>query len=480
LWNSEPILKKAAAGKSLCAAWILCVAVAACGDRDTNAGPPISPLGAVPQESQRPGSPQAGYDALVNNAYVTCGIPYSAYRKTVSAPPEWQLLPGRRGRNAQLPYSLTAYTTPRGVELVVPNCLTCHAAPFNGRLIVGLGNESADYTGDATVPVEAAGAYVTAEAEVLEWQKFADRLRTIAPYMRTDTVGVNPAVNLTWALFAHRDPKTLRWSKEPLLSPPPQKPLPVSVPPWWRMSKKNAMFYTAAGRGDHARMMILASALCTDTVEEARAIDAYAADIRAYLASIEPPNWPFEIDRKLAERGQAVFEKNCAACHGTYGAASTYPNHVLGHHDVGTDPLLALRATDGSEERFLRWAQQSFYGENARLAPAPGYYAPPLDAVWATAPYLHNGSVPTLEALLDSTKRPKYWLRSFDPRDYDSRRLGWTFDALSHGKDAENDPKRRSRIYDTTLPGYSNQGHTFGDALTPDERKAVLEYLKTL
>jgi cytochrome c5 len=458
-----------------------CIALAllaGCGGREE---PPalISPVGPVEAEAQRAGDPQAGYDALLNNAYVTCGIPYSAYKRTAPAPSASQLLPGRKGRNAELPYNLTAHTTPRGVELVVPNCLTCHAGQFNGRIIVGLGDESADYTRDPTFMAEAAGAYVSAEPEVLEWLKFADRLRAIAPYIVTDTVGVNPAVNLTWALFSHRDPKTLRWSTQPLMQPP-AKPLPVSVPPWWRMNKNNAMFYTAAGRGDHARMLILASALCTDDVEEARRIDAYAPDIRAYLASIEPPKWPFEIDRKLAERGKPVFERNCAACHGTYGPNPTYPNLVLGYEAVGTDPLLAQRATDGSEERFLRWVQQSFYGENARLAPAPGYIAPPLDAVWATAPYLHNGSVPTIEVLLDSKKRPKYWLRSFDSRDYDRAGLGWNFTELAHGKDAEADPERRSRIYDTTLPGYSNRGHTFGDALSKEEREAVLEYLKTL
>lgn len=451
--------------------------IAACAKTDA---PLRSPLGEVPAEPQRPGSATAGYDALVNSAYVTCGIPYSAYARTAPPLRHAQRLPGRTGRNASLPYYLTAHVTPRGVEVVAPNCLVCHAAQFQGRLIVGLGDESADFTRDPSLAALAAGAYVVGEAETAEWRKFVDRLKAIAPYVTTDTVGVNPAVNLTWALFTHRDPKTLRWSDKPLLKPPPRQPLPVSVPPWWRMGRKHAMFYTAAGRGDHARMMILASTLCTDDVAEARDIDAYAADIRAYLASIEPPKFPFPVDAALARRGQGVFEKHCSACHGTYGEAPSYPNLVIGIEAIGTDPLLALRATDGSEDRFLRWAQASFYGENARLAPAPGYYAPPLDAVWATAPYLHNGSVPTLEALLDSRTRPKYWLKRLDAREYDSRRLGWNYAGLASGKDGEPDPKRRALIYDTTLPGYSNTGHLFGDALSPAQRSAILEYLKTL
>ena len=457
----------------------LIAAVTACGEAQKPL-PLVSPAGPVPAEPQRPGSAAAGYDALVNKGYVSCGIPYSAYRQSAAPVPASRLLPARAGRNAELPYNLTAHVTPSGVEVVAPNCLTCHAAQFNGRLIVGLGNESADFTRDPSLAVESAGTRVSGEAETAEWRKFADRMKAIAPYVTTDTVGVNPAVNLTWALFAHRDPKTLAWSPKPLLEPPPRKPLPVSVPPWWRMSRKNAMFYTAAGRGDHARMMTLASALCTDDVAEARAIDSYAPDIRAYLASIEPPRYPFAIDAALAARGRPVFERHCASCHGTYGENAAYPNLVIAAEAVGTDPLLARAATDGSEERFLRWAQRSFYGENARLAPAPGYYAPPLDAVWATAPYLHNGSIPTLEALLESSRRPKYWARSFDSSDYNPRTLGWNYRELPHGKDAEKDPRQRSRIYDTTLPGYANHGHAFGDTLSADERAAILEYLKTL
>src|SRR5256885_8025425 len=54
-----------------------------------------------------------------------------------------------------------------------------------------------------------------------------------------------------------------------------------------------------------------------------------------------------------------------------------------------------------------------------RSDPQPGYIAPPLDGIWATAPFFHNGSVPTLEGVLDSTKRPAKWTRSFVSTDYD-------------------------------------------------------------
>ena len=440
---------------------------------------PRSPVGPVPAEPQRPGDPERGYRALVTEPYVSCGIPYAAYRESADPPPPSHRLPGREGRNAELPYNFTAHTTKDGVELVVSNCLTCHAGFFDGRLIVGLGNEALDFTEDRVPYIEGLGAYVQDEKAALEWRKWADRLEAIGPYSTTQTVGSNPAISITWALFAHRDPKTLAWSPTALIAPPPTRPLPATVPPWWRMKKKHAMFDTAAGRGDHARLMILASTLCTDSVEEARAIDAYAPDIRAFIESLQPPAYPFATDQALAARGHLLFEANCTQCHGTYGENWTYPNRVIDLARIGTDPAVALAATGGSEDRFLRWLGRSFYGESARLAPARGYIAPPLDGVWATAPYLHNGSVPTIDALLQSGKRPRYWRRSFDSKDYDQETLGWRYTELAEGK-KETDPNSRKWVYDTTLPGATNSGHTFGDHLNEGERRAVLEYLKTL
>jgi len=89
-----------------------------------------------------------------------------------------------------------------------------------------------------------------------------------------------------------------------------------------------------------------------------------------------------------------------------------------------------------------------------------------------TAPFLHNGSIPTLEALLNSTKRPTYWERDFENPIYDFENVGWRY--KTHLK-----PGGKT-VYNTDLPGYGNYGHFFGDKLNDVERKAVIEYLKTL
>ena len=156
-----------------------------------------------------------------------------------------------------------------------------------------------------------------------------------------------------------------------------------------------------------------------------------------------------------------------------------YPTQLVPVDAVGTDSTLALGASQFAP-RFVQWFADSFWGSVSRLDPQPGYVAPPLDGIWATAPFFHNGSVPTLAAILDSTKRPKNWTRTFVSTDYDQAAVGWKFTAVDHGQAGETDPMKRVKLYDTSLLGYGNDGHTFGDGFTDDERRAVLEYLKTL
>lgn len=441
-------------------------------------------VGRVPAAPQRPGDAHKGRDAFLNRAVVTCGIPDRVYMEVADQDRLHAKypLPGRTGRNAELPYMLTAMRSKSGVEILTSNCLGCHAAPIGDDLVIGLGNEFLDMTADPLLAVEATASVDMSAAERAEWQRWSDRITAIADYMMTDTIGVNSANNLTLALMAHRDPETLSWSKTPLIEPPPEKPLPVSVPPLWNVGKKHAVFYNAEGRGDHVRYMMLASTTCTDSVEEAAGIDAWLVDVRAYLAQLEPPAYPYPIDAVRAEQGYAVFQKTCKECHGSYGEEERYPNKVIALGKVETDPALARKGFSEAD-RFLKWFQRSFYGALSQAAPALGYIAPPLDGVWATAPYLHNGSVPTLAALLDSRSRPTYW--EFDRTGieapvYDREQIGWAYRVLDQGKAGAMSWDERNRIYDTSLEGYGNQGHSFGDDLTREERSALLEYLKTL
>lgn len=451
------------------------------GPAEADAGEPLpsASLIQISAEPQRSGDPGRGYETLVNGGYVGCGVPHSAYAVAVGPAPEWARLPGRNAMNVDMPYNQTAFTTSSSVTVVSPNCLFCHAARLNGEVIIGLGDASADFTGDPAQTAQLVGLLLNDPAERAEWEKWAERVNAVGPYVQADVRGVNPADNIAGILFAHRVPKTLEWSSTPLLEPPPVQVVPVDVPPWWRMNKKNAMFYTAAGRGDHARIMMTASTLCIDSVDDARRIDAQFNDVRAYITSIEAPPYPWAIDAALAARGEILFNSACAGCHGTYGEPHTYPNLVIATEEIGTDPILASGASFHAG-RFVDWFNSSFYGETARLQPEAGYIAPPLDGIWATAPYLHNGSVPTIELILDGDRRPQFWSRSFSDADYDREALGWKHVVEDHGHADEPGVERRKQIYDTTLFGYSNAGHDYGETLTSDERAAVIEYLKTL
>ncbi len=104
--------------------------------------------------------------------------------------------------------------------------------------------------------------------------------------------------------------------------------------------------------------------------------------------------------------------------------------------------------------------------------------ASPLVGVWATAPYLHNGSIPDLVGLLDSSQRPAGWQRlGAEEADYDPARVGWRFTAAIGG---DPDTLEGRRVYDTSRPGLSNAGHSYGDVLSETERADLLAYLKTL
>jgi len=438
------------------------------------------------KREQRQGDPLRGRQALLEESYVNCGIPEAAFRDLIAQTAVFPV----RGRTAKangLPFSRNVFTDSNGVSVVANNCLTCHGTPLFGELVIGLGNEFLDFTIDPSNLAERAGALVEGDEQIAAWELYADRMQAISPYTQTHTVGVNPANNLTFALIAHRDPLTNAWSEQALLPLPPTDPPPVSVPPWWRMAKKPAMFNLGEGRGDHARYMMAASLLCSDSIEELERIDAYAPDIRAYLASLKPPAYPFDINMAQAGQGKLLFVQNCQQCHGSYAdhpqIESDYPARLVPIELIQTDDTL-MRQAHAQGAAYSDWFNRSFYGQLSTIAAGPGYVAPPLDGIWATAPFLHNGSVPSIRQLLDSSSRARYWQHlakdASDKALYDQRNLGWSHKRLSQGKPADNQQSAHKYIYDTDLPGYANTGHTFGDHLSDDQRSAVIEYLKTL
>jgi hypothetical protein len=343
------------------------------------------------------------------------------------------------------------------------DCLACHGGSILGQSYVGLGNASLD--------VQA----------VFEDLNAGSGLPQQLPMRFSNVRGTSEAGAMGVFLLARRNPDLT--FRRPL-DLDTHDDMCEDVPAWWLLHKKKTMYHTGGADAHSVRSLMqfmLASIQGPADFEKA---EADFADIREYLCSLRPPQYPFPIDHMLAAKGAAIFKQTCARCHGSYGENWTYPNKVVPLDEIGTDPARYV----GITAKFGRYYDQSWFaqpehgsGPAYKAHDAAGYQAPPLDGIWATAPYLHNGSVPTVYQVLNSKARPRRFTRSFHTaaEDYDPVRLGWRYREV-----APPDPKlparERRKVYDTTQPGRGNGGHTFGDDLSDDERMAVVEYLKSI
>jgi mono/diheme cytochrome c family protein len=195
-----------------------------------------------------------------------------------------------------------------------------------------------------------------------------------------------------------------------------------------------------------------------------------------WLRKLDAPAYPFKIDKQLAGQGAPVYRKYCAECHGADGRdfRSEAVGKVVPIEDIGTDRRrLDSYTYDVAVNQNLIFAG---YGDErfSHFRKTFGYANSPLDGVWLRAPYLHNGSVPTLRDLLEpSMKRPPKFYRGHDV--YDQKKVGFVSDVAE-----ENG--RKYFHYDTGEPGNSNKGHDgkrYGTELSNAEKDALLEYLKT-
>lgn len=429
----------------------------------------------IPKSVQRSGDPAKGFTYLTTGDYVKSGLPADIFLLSKLTEPQNYLK--RTGANATVPYNFTAITAKNGVSIVSPNCLQCHAQVFNDSLVVGMGNSGLDFTSGDQLNSRNLGMLAnllkaSSPAKYEAARNFIQVTGTISGQLKTAVRGVNAADRLAAVLVAHRDPQTLRWSDSALM-PIPDEVIPSDVPAWWLLKKKNAMFYNGFGRGDFGRFLMASNLLTTTDSSEAAEVDSKISDVLAYLYTLKPPKYPGVIDQALAETGRGIFNDKCSKCHGKYGDQEDYPNLLIPAAIIKTDS--ALYSSNYQNPQFVNWFNNSWFASGdhpAKLVPYQGYIAPPLDGVWCTAPYLHNGSVPTIEAVLNSALRPAYWSRDFQHPQYDYQSLGWVY--------KKQDAPAGTAVYNTTLKGYGNYGHYFGDKLSDKERKAVIEYLKTL
>lgn len=191
----------------------------------------------------------------------------------------------------------------------------------------------------------------------------------------------------------------------------------------------------------------------------------------AFLQTVRPQPFPGRIDAERAAVGRAVFQRACSSCHGAYEETAQGPRLVSFPNwagDVGTDPTRAAMMTDQLAAR----VNASPLRRSISAAHTGVYAAPPLTGLWQSAPYLHNGSVPSLSALLGLEARPVRFRVGGHAMDMD--RVGVAYPS-------GHSPYAEPAWVDTRQAGLGAGGHTapFAD-LSRDDRLALLEYLKRL
>lgn len=272
---------------------------------------------------------------------------------------------------------------------------------------------------------------------------------------------------------------------------------PCSVPVLWGTAGVRWQGWDAnndSAMGRNLATAIASGAIFDTPTATSTALPRNLAAVEEIAARITPPRWPEEwlgrLDGPRVDRGRALFRARCQDCHPADAAAP--PDRVVPLAEIGTDPARAAAFAvplEGRpfaaaiEETLGRYRKLAFEragidaaeatrleeGRSERWRTTGGYAARPLPGIWASAPYLHNGSVPTLDDLLrPPAERPRSF--AVGGRHFDPVRVGL----------AADDRRPPIFVLDTTIPGNRATGHDYGTDLSAAERRDLIEFLKTL
>lgn len=185
------------------------------------------------------------------------------------------------------------------------------------------------------------------------------------------------------------------------------------------------------------------------------------------FSPLKPQRSPYRLDPAQVADGAQIYRVQCALCHDDGGLRT---RTVIPIGELGTDRHRIDMWSEAARDRYLAYEPGHDWGFQ-HFVKSEGYVAIPLTGLWLRGPYLHNGSVPNLQALLlPPDQRPKVFWRGSDLVDVQNGGFVSTEGA---------DPVRRLWRFDTALPGNSNSGHLWGTDLDPASRAALLAYLKT-
>jgi processive rubber oxygenase RoxA-like protein len=366
-----------------------------------------------------------------------------------------------------------------GIERMGVNCAMCHAGAVRERpgaaamVVVGMPNHQLDFV-----------RFVQFTLDCVADPRFTPDGVIAAMRRRRPVSGVEAILQKTFVI-----PKVKRLTAEKapqfswLASKPPSGPGRLDTPNslkrmlgldisadsvgtvdfpsvWNQAARRNRFVHWDANSPSLTERDHITAAIAGATT--ASLDSAELTRIETWLENLPPPKYPYAIDQALASRGAPIFDQQCASCHVQRSLEVTRVQLV------GTDRhrLDALSAV-------LLTKMNSFGGSSGTAAhyrKTDGYSNVLLDGIWARAPYLHNGSVPTMADLLTPPeKRPAVFYSGSSV--YDQQRMGF----VSSGSGADGGSFR----YDTQVTGNGNGGHAYGTTLSDDDKRALIEYLKT-
>jgi hypothetical protein len=314
---------------------------------------------------------------------------------------------------------------------------------------------------------------------------------------------------------------------------PQDNTAPVSLPFIWALKYTALLHYTANSNSVTMRNVGESIGLGSIVLDDQgdSTTNMYNLERLERLAyKIKVPEWEgifkneAPVNYYSAKQGKVIYEQNCASCH--TASEKVGPEHVMNLYkmiplvELGTDPMVAKNIVqpvgttpfkdsifntmklikeryyeqnhvskqdqeiwEARDTRGPEFFRDTYLGENAAekhgvdygdIQKGMGYRARHLAGIWATAPFLHNGSVPSIADLLKTgSDRPKFF--TVGDREYDVQNMGYVTDRTLKkcGKDDD-------RCFDTTQIGNSNLGHEYGTGLEEHDKRDLMEYLKVL
>ncbi|MGY2226607.1 c-type cytochrome [Pseudomonas gingeri] len=241
----------------------------------------------------------------------------------------------------------------------------------------------------------------------------------------------------------------------------------VDLPQIWNQKPRESLYLHWDGNNNDIHERNYAAAMAVGATPQSVLPTSFNR-VTNWLLGTKPPAWPFALDQARVAQGKPIWDNNCAGCH-EFGKADT--GQVTTRIDqLGTDPHRLDSFTVGLVQAFHGFKKPPFDFNAYRKTQS--YSNTPTDGVWMRAPYLHNGSVPSLWDLLQTPdKRPVAFSTGSDV--YDPVKVGF----VTSGQQVEAPGYFK---YDTRLEGNHNSGHLYGTQLTDAEKWALIEFMKTL